>query len=38
MAGMSSMKSSEIRDCKDLQQVRPSVVIDVVGEAMSSGN
>ena len=37
-AGLSSVKSSEIRNCNDLQQVRPGVVIDAVGEAMSSGN
>ncbi|XP_053390115.1 uncharacterized protein LOC123523221, partial [Mercenaria mercenaria] len=37
-AGLSSTLSSEIRNCQDLQQVRPSVVIDAVGEPMSSEN
>ncbi|XP_053398434.1 uncharacterized protein LOC128556766 [Mercenaria mercenaria] len=35
-AGLSSTASSEIRNCKDLQQVRPSVVIDAVGEPLST--
>ncbi|XP_060604506.1 uncharacterized protein LOC132757271 [Ruditapes philippinarum] len=37
-AGLSATKSSEIRDCSDLQQVRPSVVIDAVGEPLSTEN
>ncbi|XP_053400998.1 uncharacterized protein LOC128557563 isoform X2 [Mercenaria mercenaria] len=37
-AGLSSTSSSEIRNCQDLQQVRPSVVIDAVGEPLSSEN
>ena len=36
-AGLSSTKSSEIRDCKDQQQVRPSVVVDAVGQPLSTG-
>jgi hypothetical protein len=37
-AGLSATKSSEIKDCKDLQQVRPSVVIDAVGEPLTTGD
>ncbi|XP_060578984.1 uncharacterized protein LOC132735961, partial [Ruditapes philippinarum] len=37
-AGLSATKSSEIRDCSDLQQVRPSIVIDAVGEPLSTEN
>jgi hypothetical protein len=36
-AGLSATKSSEIKECSDLQQVRPSVVIDAVGEPLSTG-
>ncbi|XP_060577218.1 uncharacterized protein LOC132734491 [Ruditapes philippinarum] len=35
-AGLSATKSSEIKDCKDLQQVRPSVVIDASGEPLTT--
>ncbi|XP_053400999.1 uncharacterized protein LOC128557566 [Mercenaria mercenaria] len=37
-AGLSSTVSSEIRDCQNLQQVRPNVVIDAVGELLSTEN
>ncbi|XP_053401015.1 uncharacterized protein LOC128557569 [Mercenaria mercenaria] len=37
-AGLSSTVSSEIRDCQNLQQVRPNIVIDAVGELLSTEN
>ncbi|XP_053398947.1 uncharacterized protein LOC128556937 [Mercenaria mercenaria] len=37
-AGLSSTISSEIRNCQDLQQVRPNFVIDAVGKPLSTEN
>ena len=33
-AGLSSVVSSEIRNCSDVYEVKPSLVIDAVGKPM----
>ncbi|XP_060580924.1 uncharacterized protein LOC132737608 [Ruditapes philippinarum] len=34
--GLSSTVSSPIKDCQDVQQIRPSIVIDAVGDPLST--
>mgnify|MGYP006890725468 CR=1 FL=1 len=36
-AGLSTIVSTEIRTCDDIDNVRPSIVIDTVGEAEGMG-
>lgn len=35
MVGLSTTVSAEIRNCSNIQEVRPSVVIDAVGEVVA---
>ena len=37
MAGLSTVVSTEILSCDDIDNVRPRIVIDAVGEAIGTG-